>query len=232
MKLKYICIFIFTIETESGKTIDNDVSYDSDYDISFEMPEENVIITLEVVTAKIINVTPNEFIAEYYFEEDDYFGSGERITSAVPGTDIRVYATPVDGYEISNIYYQENLTCDYSSWSGYWTFTCPTEGEINIVFEVVQRKSVTYTPNDEVYSIEGLEETYLPGDEVEFEVYAEVGYKITGVTTNVDGLEVTQSTYDSYSYSFVMPDNDVEIIVQYEQVEAGVITFTAPDAIN
>lgn len=222
----------FTIETESGKTIDNDVSYDSDYDISFEMPEENVIITLEVVTAKIINVTPNEFIAEYYFEEDDYFGSGERITSAIPGTDIRVYATPVDGYEISNIYYQENLTCDYSSWSGYWTFTCPTEGEINIVFEVVQRKSVTYTPNDEVYSIEGLEETYLPGDEVEFEVYAEVGYKITGVTTNVDGLEVTQSTYGSYSYSFVMPDNDVEIIVQYEQVETGVITFTAPDAIN
>ena len=222
----------FTIETESGKTIDNDVSYDSDYDISFEMPEENVIITLEVVTAKIINVTPNEFIAEYYFEEDSYFSSGERITSAVPGTDIRVYATPVDGYEISKVYYQENLTCKYSSWDGYWTFTCPTEGEINIVFEVVQRKSVTYTPNDEVYSIEGLEETYLPGDKVEFEVYAEVGYKITGVTTNVDGLKVTQSTYESYSYSFVMPDNDVEIIVQYEQVETGVITFTAPDAIN
>ena len=214
-----------TVETETGDNV-----YTSGYgdEVEFTMPEENVIITFIVGQPKKINVTPNEFIASYSITDDDDW-SGEEITELAPGHTAKIEAEPVEGYEITNIYYQEGKAC-YEGWSG-WTFDYPEEGEINIVFEVAQRRKVTYEES-EAYTITGLDDDYLPGDEVEFTVHNSLGYKITDVSLDDETIDLTPNQYSHQKYSFIMPDKDVAIKVTTESVTTHSLTFTKPEGIG
>lgn len=215
-----------TVETESGSSV-----YTSGYgdEVSFTMPEENVIITFIVGQPKQINVTENEFIASYKITDDDDW-SGTEITELAPGHTASIEAEPVEGYEITNIYYQEGKACD-EGWSG-WTFDYPEEGEINIVFEVTQRRKVTYDSSSEAYTITGLDADYLPGDEVEFTVHNNLGYKITGVSLDDETVELIPNQYTHQKYSFVMPDKDIAIKVTTEVVTTHTLTFSQPEGLG
>ncbi len=220
------CYVDCTVETESGSSV-----YTSGYgdEVSFTMPEENVIITFSVGQPKQINVTENEFIASYKITDDDDW-SGTEITELAPGHTASIEAEPVEGYEITNIYYQEGKVCD-EGWSG-WTFDYPEEGEINIVFEVTQRRKVTYDSSSEAYTITGLDADYLPGDEVEFTVHNNLGYKITGVSLDDETVELIPNQYTHQRYSFVMPDKDIAIKVTTEAVTTHTLTFSQPEGLG
>lgn len=204
-------------------------AYYSEYseEVSFTMPKANVSLTFDLAQSKVINVTANENIADYYFTigyDDDH------VTSVNPGETVHVYATPKEGYEITNVYYQTGKACSKYSWDDYWTFEYPEEGEINIVFETATKKSVSFTKS-EAYDLTIDESYFLPGDEVEFSVTPKLGYNITKVSTNNEEANKTleESRYYKGEYTFTMPDANVEILVEYEQVETHALTFTVPE---
>ena len=207
------------------------VSYSSYSDtVSFTMPKTNVSLTFDIAQAKTINVTPNENIADYYFTRQY---SSTHVTSVNPGETIQVYATPVEGYEITKIYYQTGKACSKNTYGGYWTFKYPEEGEINIVFETATKKTVSYT-SSEAYNLILDETSYLPGETVDFSVTPNLGYTITNVTTDNEeaNSSLKESSYSKGDYSFVMPDANVNIVVEYEEVETHTLTFTVPEQIN
>ena len=224
----------YFINGVSATTEDNSylyVSYSSYSDtVSFTMPKTNVSLTFDIAQAKTINVTPNENIADYYFTRQY---SSTHVTSVNPGETIEVYATPVEGYEITNIYYQTGKACSKNTWGGYWTFKYPEEGEINIVFETATKKTISYT-SSEAYNLTLDETSYLPGETVNFSVTPNLGYTITNVTTDNEeaNSSLKESSYTKGDYSFVMPDANVNIVVEYEEVETHTLTFTIPEQIN
>lgn len=224
----------YFINGVSATTEDNsylNVHYSSYTDtVSFTMPKTNVSLTFDIAQAKIINVTPNENIADYYFTRQY---SSTHVTSVNPGETIQVYATPVEGYEITNIYYQTGKACSKNTFGGYWTFKYPEEGEINIVFETATKKTVSYT-SSEAYNLTLDETSYLPGETVDFSVTPNLGYTITSVTTDNEeaNSSLKESSYTKGDYSFVMPDANVNIVVEYEEVETHTLTFTVPEQIN
>lgn len=224
----------YFINGVSATTEDNSylsVNYSSYTDtVSFTMPKTNVSLTFDIAQAKTINVTPNENIADYYFTRQY---SSTHVTSVNPGETIQVYATPVEGYEITNIYYQTGKACSKNTWGGYWTFKYPEEGEINIVFETATKKTVSYS-SSEAYNLTLDETSYLPGETVDFSVTPNLGYTITNVTTDNEeaNSSLKESSYTKGDYSFVMPDANVNIVVEYEEVETHTLTFTVPEQIN
>lgn len=224
----------YFINGVSATTEDNsylNVNYSSYSDtVSFTMPKTNVSLTFDIAQAKTINVTPNENIADYYFTRQY---SSTHVTSVNPGETIQVYATPVEGYEITNIYYQTGKTCSKNTYGGYWTFKYPEEGEINIVFETATKKTVSYT-SSEAYNLILDETSYLPGETVDFSVTPNLGYTITNVTTDNEeaNSSLKESSYTKGDYNFVMPDANVNIVVEYEEVETHTLTFTVPEQIK
>lgn len=218
------------IITESGTTIDNEASSYSDYDIEFTMPKENVIITLNVGQPKHINVTESEYIESYELLDSSFFGNP--ITELAPGQTCYIKAYPIDGYEITNIYYQDGKACKEAYSDNTWSFEYPDEGDINITFEVAQRRKVTYDETSVAYEITGLATDYMPGDTVEFTVHNNLGYKITNISLDDKSIALTPSKYSYNKYSFEMPDKDVSIVVETEEVNTHTINFEIPDGIT
>lgn len=213
------------VETENGGYV-----YVSTYshDISFTMPEENVTITLNVAQTKKINVEENEYIESYEITDSSYWG--DPITELAPGQTAYISATPKEGYEIINVYYQEGKLCEVNYSGDQWHFEYPEEGNILITFEITQRRKVAISES-EAFTVEGLNADYVPGETVEFELFNNLGYEVTKVSLD-DGTEILADEYDSNGYSFVMPDNDVEIIVETKEVATHVLTFEAPNGIG
>lgn len=197
--------------------------------LSFTMPEDNVIVTVEVGQTVSATIEDNPNIESAYISDSSYGGDPIELTGLVPGETYYVYATPVEGYEIVAIYYQDGKEC-YESWSN-WSFTAPEDGGIEITFEVAQRHVVT-VDESEAYEVTRLEENYLPGDEVEFKVAHTLGHKVTGVSSNVDGLVITEDEYTSGLYSFTMPSEDVQLIITTEEVATHTLTFVKPEGMG
>lgn len=217
------------IKTESGASVYNSSYYDNE--IKFTMPKENVIITLNVGQTKHINVTESEYIESY--ELLDSSSWGDPITELAPGQTCYIKAYPIDGYEITNIYYQDGKACEEYYYSdNTWSFEYPDEGDINITFEVAQRRKVTYDETSVAYEITGLATDYMPGDTVEFTVHNNLGYKITNISLDDESIALTPSKYSYNEYSFVMPDKDVSIVIETEEVNTHTINFEIPDGIT
>ena len=213
------------VKTETGGYVS--VSTYS-HDISFTMPEENVIITLNVGQTKKINVEDNELIESYEISDSSYWD--DPITELAPGETAYISATPKEGYEITNVYYQEGKLCEVNYSGDQWHFEYPEEGDILITFEIIQRRKVTISESEAFYA-EGLNADYVPGETVEFELFNNLGYEITKVSLD-DGTEVLAEDYDPNGYSFVMPDKDVEIIVETKEVTTHTLTFETPNGLG
>lgn len=217
----------YYIKDAEAEREDGSYFYASYYNgvMSFTMPEDNVILTVEVGQTVNASIEDHPNIASAYISDESYGGDPIELSGLVPGETYYVYATPAEGYEIVAIYYQDGKEC-YESWSN-WSFTAPEDGEINITFEVAQRHVVTFDES-EAYEVTRLEDDYLPGDEVEFKVAHSLGHKVTGITTNIDGLVITEDQYTPGIYTFTMPNQDVEIIIATEEVATHTLTYEQP----
>ena len=217
----------YYIKDAEAEREDGSYFYASYYEgsLSFTMPDDNVIVTVEVGQTVGATIEDNPNIESAYISDSSYGGDPIELTGLVPGETYYVYATPVEGYEIVAIYYQDGKECD-ESWSN-WFFTAPEDGGIEITFEVAQRHVVT-VDESEAYEVTRLKENYLPGDEVEFKVDHTLGHKVTGITTNIDGLAITEDEYTSGIYNFIMPNEDVEIIITTEEVATHTLTYEQP----
>lgn len=197
-------------------------------EITFTMPKANVSITLKVVKSVSLKAESNDKIDSLKFLTSKDMDK-EGITSALPGEKVYIYALPISGYKITKVLYGENLECKYDPyWDGtpYYSFTIPEGDEVTIRFEVAELKKFSYETNSEVYKISNINETeFAIGEKVEFSLKAKVGYEITNVKLSDETIKITHTEDTLSTYSFIMPDKDVSLIVEHNVLETGILIF-------
>ena len=236
IKFKAKALNGFTIhgikQVSASSLYSSDIGFDVDTgDTWFIMPNSEVSLTYDISHFITFNVKANEFIESYYFTENSY-SSTEHITGAFPNVSVKLYVTPKEGYEVTSILVNNKTQTTYGS---YYTFT--VENTINytntIEFVVAKYINVTYTQN-EAYTLTISKTKYLPEKLVSFSVKENLGYKITEV--KYVGNEITEiltdDPNDRGTYRFYAPNYDVEIIVNFEQVNTFTLTYEIPNGIN
>ena len=198
--------------------------------ISFKMPDCDVSIKLKLVKAVSLTYEANEHIESVEFSENSYGDS--RVTQIVGGRTCYVYIKVKDGYKLNHVYYQEGKECEYSTYNEYYSFTVPTDVEtIKLTFDV-QKLFKFSAESTEAYTISGLDTNNISANEtVEFDITRNPGYKIDSVSLS-DGTSIKLVDGSKTKYSFVMPNNDVSLIVKSTNVGTSTISIDNKGAIS
>ena len=194
---------------------------------SFTMPNHDVTFTFSIKENIRVNIAEHSKIAEYKIF-DDYELTNET-TGYAPGGKLYITATAVEGYTVSNIYALNNETGE-EVYSDFYNgkasiYTTPDCG-MTIFFEVAQAKAVTLSATEggvATFANGSTTAYFLPGDQVEFTVQANEGYKVKSVKTSDDTYV---SSYDSTFY-FYMGENETEVIIEFELITYATVTLSA-----
>lgn len=192
--------------------------------LSFTMPAQDLTFTFNLGVVASLTYEPNDKIESVKFFKNSY--SSETITEATSGTDVYVEVKAKDGYRLKHVFVNDkNLEATLYSGSKY-KFTIPSEAkEVKIICEFDVLYSLTYEQAPQGYTLSGLNDTYFAsGEEVTFDIYRKVGYKIDSVTLS-DGTVVTKATDSASKYSFIMPNTNVTLNVNVSEVVASTLTF-------
>lgn len=195
--------------------------------LSFTMPKSNCSIEFNLVVAQELVLVNTPAITSYKFTIGGY--QQNETTKAVPGEEVRFYHE-IDPNYVINKYFVNGVETTKYSLDSYLKFTCPESenGKVEITVEASRLYSVSYETNA-AYSLTGLPtKAVASGTKVSFALKENAGYKITGVKLSNDTVLTPDST--GYNYSFVMPEQDVSVIVTYETATAATITFNKSQA--
>lgn len=192
--------------------------------LSFTMPAQDLTFTFNLGVVTSLTYEPNDKIESVKFFKSSY--SSETITEATSGTDVYVEIRAKDGYRLKHVFVNDkNLEATLYSGSKY-KFTIPSEAkEVKIICEFDVLYSLTHEQAPQGYTLSGLNGTYFAsGEEVTFDIYRKVGYKIDSVTLS-DGTVVTKASDSASKYSFIMPSTNVSINVTVSEVTTSILTF-------
>ena len=198
----------------------------SDYaEITFNMPRCNVSFTITLEKAYSISYLENEHLESVRILDtwpDEY---PNEITSAYEDEYVFVEVIPSEGYEVTGIK-NENVDASIYEEVDYTCFRFYMPGEdLELEFEVTKLTKISYEESEN-YTISGLDEFELPGETVSFSINKAKGIKIDSVSLS-DGTEVTYNE-SSDRYSFVVPNEDVSLIVETSAVDLVTITINKP----
>lgn len=203
---------------------------DLSWTIEFTMPEAStpVTISFELSNYSKVGFEANDNIALYGFSASSYNITNYDNYYAKPNSIFYFFVSPKEGNLISKVtgsdgndlsYYSttpgrdengENI--NYSIYIG----TVPSEGDLTIKVETSQAYFVTKVDNEDG-TISGLNASgYAKGATVNFNINLNSGTKEVSEVILKNGSEVIDKDSVSFkgsgtSYSFVMPEHDVEI---------------------
>ena len=203
---------------------------DLSWTIEFTMPEAStpVKISFELSNYSKVSFETNENIASYGFSASSYNITNYDNYYATPNSTFYFFVSPKEGNLISKVtgsdgnalsYYSttpgrdengENI--NYSIYIG----TVPSKGDLTIKVETSQAYFVTSADNEDG-TISGLNASgYAKGATVSFNINLKSGTKEVSEVILKNGSEVIDKDSVSFkgsgtSYSFVMPEHDVEI---------------------
>lgn len=183
----------------------------------FQMPADdvNVNITFAAIPRYTITVA-----------DDIENGTISDITAetATAGTEVMFEVTPAEHYAIENVTVNcvnINQAVELTKEDNIYSFEMPADDVvINATFKQVEFQ-VALNYNAEQATIDGVQnEQYVAaGEEVLFEVAATEGYQLTGVTITAGNEAIVPEVAEN-TYSFIMPESDVNINVATELIPA------------
>ena len=203
---------------------------DLSWTIEFTMPEAStpVKISFELSNYSKVSFETNENIASYGFSASSYNITNYDNYYATPNSTFYFFVSPKEGNLISKVtgsdgnalsYYSTNTARDengeYINYSIY-TGTVPSEGDLTIKVETSEAYFVT-SADSEDGTISGLNASgYAKGATVNFYINLKSQTKEVSEVILKNGSEVIDKDSVSFkesgsSYSFVMPEHDVEI---------------------
>lgn len=209
----------YTIEavTITGVNTNVAVQFDDDGNggYEFQMPADDVNVNITFAAIPRYTITVAENIEN---------GTISDITAetATAGTDVMFEVTPAEHYAIDavtvtcvNINQAVELTND----GNIYSFSMPADDVvINATFKQVEFQ---VTVSGENFAIEGVasEQYVAAGEDVVFEVTPAEGYQLTGVTITAGNEAIVPEVAEN-TYSFTMPESDVNINVATELIPA------------
>lgn len=226
------------IEALNGYAI-RGISSSTDYNVKFDpatnslyfvMPKNDVTITLNVAHPIRFNAIENPNVESFYVKESGY--NGKVIEESFVGDTVYVYVTPKEGFEVNKIKIN-GKEYTKSSYNDYFSVTVVDNPSfINVIeFITVKYISITYTTND-AYTISVSKSKALPNDFVSVTVLEKLGYQVTSVRLSTSTEPLKEDTYERGHYSFYAPSEDVEVIVEFIQVETFTLEYSVPSGIS
>lgn len=200
--------------------------------LSFTMPNADLTITLNVVEQVALGVSNPDVLESYKFTEYSY-SSSTTITSITGGSDVYFWPVAKSGQRIKNVYLNdsaESLTPTTNSYTGttYYKFTAPETGPAILTIETSALRTFTAESTDQ-YEVSSISSTSNIKDEVvSFKLVRKVGYRITKVSLS-NGTEVSLKEGSNDTYSFLMPDENVSLVVTTAQVNTISLTLSSDD---
>ena len=203
---------------------------DLSWTIEFTMPEAStpVTISFELSNYSKVSFEANDNIASYGFSASPYNITNYDNYYATPNSTFYFFVSPKEGNLISKVtgsdgndlsYYSTNTGRDengeYINY-GIYTGTVPSEGDLTIKVETSEAYFVTSADNEDG-TISGLNASgYAKGATVNFNINLNSRTKEVSEVILKNGSEVIDKDSVSFkesgtSYSFVMPEHDVEI---------------------
>lgn len=183
----------------------------------FQMPADdvNVNITFAAIPRYTITVA-----------DDIENGTISDITAetATAGTEVMFEVTPAEHYAIENVTVNcvnINQAVELTKEDNIYSFEMPADDVvINATFKQVEFQ-VALNYNAEQATVDGVQnEQYVAaGEEVLFEVTPAQGYQLTGVTITAGNEAIVPDVAEN-TYSFIMPESDVNINVATELIPA------------
>lgn len=189
--------------------------------LKFVMPAEDVTITLDVAEKLLLNYTASANItkAEFYDADDMYYGVP--ITKGVPGGKVYLFAAAADGYKPlkSKLATGETFDFVYYMPGTYMSeILIPEDAEsVNVSVEAV--KAYTVSGNQNIVFNGG--NIYAEGELVSMSVYVPEGQKVKNISATDSNGQPVHVDLDLPYASFVMPASDVEVSVEYEELNEG-----------
>ena len=217
-KVKYKDTVSFTVTPAEGYKIDSvqyngtDATKDDDNTYSFTMPAAEVTVT---VTASLNSYSISNESAD--LAQATFTVDGKSVSEAKMGDTVTVSAEKT-GYTLSSISVVDADDKEVAA-TGL-TFTMPASAvKVTLNFDVNNHK-ITYDN-----TVKGLKSVEVAnnadyGKTVAVTVTAEGGYYVKGITINNGDVKPSG---ENGTYTFVMPDNDVNIVP-----EIGVSKFADP----
>lgn len=198
---------------------------DLSWTIEFTMPEAStpVTISFELSNYSKVSFEANDNIASYGFSASSYNITNYDSYYAKPNSTFYFFVSPKEGNLISKVTGSDGNDLRYSYTTtirdenySIYTGTVPSEGDLIIKVETSQAYFVTGVDNEDG-TISGLDASgYAKGATVNFNINLNSGTKEVNEVILKNGNEVIDKESVSFkesgnSYSFVMPEHDVEI---------------------
>lgn len=198
---------------------------DLSWTIEFTMPEAStpVTISFELSNYSKVSFEANDNIASYGFSASSYNITNYDSYYAKPNSTFYFFVSPKEGNLISKVTGSDGNDLRYSYTTtirdenySIYTGTVPSEGDLTIKVETSQAYFVTGVDNEDG-TISGLDASgYAKGATVNFNINLNSGTKEVNEVILKNGNEVIDKESVSFkesgnSYSFVMPEHDVEI---------------------
>lgn len=189
--------------------------------VRFEMPAEDVTVTLNFEEKIPVGYTPGDHVAEATFYDADDIYYGVPTDKGIPGEKVYLFATADEGYKPmrARIASGETFTFEHYAYAMYRAaILIPGDAtELTATVEVAEAHTVT-SDNDISFDDGTL---YAEGETVMMSIYVPDGKRIASVkATDAGGAELPL-TLDLPYASFVMPASDVTVEVVYEEIDAG-----------
>lgn len=217
--------------TEKAKTV-----------YTFTMPNGDVTISVEknAKTYAVKVADANKDTLKITSPEAD-------LNKVTAGTTITVVATPKDGYTLTAdgvvVTYGDNQTLKATpdtEKANTYTFAMPAgDATVSAAFEKIATETYTVTVTkggDGKVTVNGQETEKLEGLKSGDPVTLKIDpidtdtllTKLAGVTVTSGKVEVSTTKVDENTYTFTMPDGDVNVSVQFTTVEYSIVTTADP----
>lgn len=199
--------------------------------LSFTMPSADLTITLNIVEQVALGVSNPDVLESYKFTEYSY-SSSTAITSITGGSDVYFWPVAKSGQRIKGVYLNDSSVSlaptTNSSGITYYKLNAPETGSAILTIETSALRNFTAESTDQ-YEVSSISSTSnIKDEEVSFKLVRKVGYRITKVSLS-NGTEVSLKEGSDNTYSFLMPDENVSLVVTTEQVNTVSLTLSSDE---
>ena len=197
---------VWTVGATSGTLTNGNTARIST--ITVKLAEEGAATYTVTVADGIVNGTISDITAE----------------TATAGTEVYFEVTPAEHYAIENVTVNcvnINQAVELTKEDNIYSFEMPADDVvINATFKQVEFQ-VALNYNAEQATVDGVVNNYwyAAGDDITFEVTPAEGYQLTGVTITAGNEAIVPDVAEN-TYSFIMPESDVNINVATELIPA------------
>lgn len=204
-----------------------EVSVPSQFYVQFEMPAEDITVTLDILDKIPVSYKQSENITEAQFYDADDVFYGVPTDKGIPGEYVYLFAVANDGFKPAEAVLEtgEKFKFVHYAYNQYRAAVLIPENAESVSAGIETVVAYTVTGHENVVFNGG--NIYAEGETVSMSIYVPDGQRISSVVATAEGGQEVEVSLDLPYASFTMPASDVSVDVTYEEVSTEQVSVIA-----